>query len=828
MRFLIKAIIALLSCAFITSAIGQPAQHHQLRFYHGHLAFSDDISNADFSAGLTLEGWFKVDENTVIDTLLAFGEINSGLGQLYNSSHSLGSQDGVHLRSKVIIEIADGTRETVTDASDIPIPIGVWTHLALSYNNQLNRVYIDGQLVGESQAMGNLAELNGRFQIGHVYNQGFRGFAREIRIWNKGLSQVEIQQVSQSQVIASSANLVANWPLNKGFGQVEADQVAGAQLFLGESEQREVPGVEPSWALTNPYYLVNDTAVDDVEPLNQTEGKLGIVAAWGVGDFNQDGFQDFIYGGPESYTEINEVPYRIFLNDGTGVFNESTSEVIDGPIPHVQHAYSKFVVEDLNGDGLVDVFGAGHGLDDSYEGVGEPNVLLLSSATSGKLTWVTGNILGPPCVNTTPAYEGQTPCGEEDFGDPKIILYPDVSAIPVIPPIGWTHSLSHADIDNDGDIDIYVGNVAGALVQTSAYFLINDGEGRFTVDWQKAPERALNLSTASRSKLQSLLEDLDGDGFVDLTLTSGALKTNTDQGVDFGLSYIFWGDGTGVYDTTEYLEIATIAGFAKAPTPPLALDIDNDGDLDLVLGRTGPNYSGRYLQIFRNEGNRNFLEVTSLALPAQDTTGAPAISTHRLDFDSNGCDDILLSTEAYGFQSELVWISDCAGGFRALPNAVFGKLGFLIPIDAHGDGDLDFIVAQRKPAKNFGDNPFINILAFALLEKLRPLDMGNIFSKSEPLTGPATYSDPVLTIPVVAVESTYYRVGLTLYNLETLEFQVTTADLLIDPELDGQTVFDGSKLIIPEVVLGTSRYKVELTLSDIDTLMFVVSLAEEL
>ena len=825
MRFLIKAIIALLSCAFITSAIGQPEQHHQLRFYHGIQAYSDDISNADFSAGLTLEGWFKVDDSSVIDTFLAFGEISpSNSSQLYNSSHSLGSQDGVHLRSKVIIEIADGTRETATVASNIPIPIGVWTHLALSYNNQLNRVYIDGQLVGESQAMGNLAELNGRFQISHVYNQGFRGFAREIRIWNKGLSQVEIQQVSQSQVIASSTNLVANWRLNKGFGQVEADQVAGAQLFLGESEQKEVPGVEPSWALTSPYYSVNDSSVDDVEPLIQSE-PIGIVNAWGVGDFNQDGFQDFIYGGPESYTQINEVPYRIFLNDGTGAFNESTSEVIDGPIPKAQHPSGRtLVVADLNGDGLDDVFAANSGLDSSLEGVGEHNTLLLSSATSGKLTWVTGNILGPPCVNTTPAYEGQTPCGEEDL----ITLYPDASAVAVIPPIGWSHSSSHADIDNDGDIDIYVGNVAGARVHTSSYFLINDGEGGFTVDWQKAPERALNLSNASRSKLATLLKDLDGDGFVDLTLTSDSLKTNTDQGVDFGLSYIFWGDGTGVYDTTEYLEIAPIAEFAKAPTPPLALDIDNDGDLDLVLGRTRDDYSGRYLQIIRNEGNRNFLDVTSLALPAQDTTGAPAISTHRLDFDSNGCDDILLSTDAYQFQSELVWISDCAGGFRALPNPVFGKLGFLIPIDAHGDGDLDFIVAQRKPAKNFGDNPFVNFNAFALLEKLRPLDMGNIFSKSEPLTGPATYSDPVLTIPVVAVESTYYRVGLTLYNLETLEFQVTTADLLIDPELDGQTVFDGSKLIIPEVVLGTSRYKVELTLSDIDTLMFVVSLAEEL
>ena len=277
-----KTIVALLSCVFITSAIGQPEQHHQLRFYHGAQAYSDDISNADFSAGLTLEGWFKVDENSVIDTFLAFGEISpSNSGQLYNSSHSLGSQDGVHLRSKVIIEIADGTRKTVSDGSDIPIPIGVWTHLALSYNNQLNRVYIDGQLVGESQAMGNLAELNGRFQISHLYNSGFRGFAREIRIWNKGLSQVEIQQVSQSQVIPSSTNLVANWRLNRGFGHVEADQVAGAQLFLGQSEQKETPGDEPSWALTSPYYFVNDTAVDDVEPLIQTEGKLGIVAALG-------------------------------------------------------------------------------------------------------------------------------------------------------------------------------------------------------------------------------------------------------------------------------------------------------------------------------------------------------------------------------------------------------------------------------------------------------------------------------------------------------------------------------------------------------------------
>ena len=106
--------------------------------------------------------------------------------------------------------------------------------------------------------------------------------------------------------------------------------------------------------------------------------------------------------------------------------------------------------------------------------------------------------------------------------------------------------------------------------------------------------------------------------------------------------------------------------------------------------------------------------------------------------------------------------------------------------------------------------------------------MANIFSESEPFIGPATFSDPILTIPVVAVESTYYRVRLTLTNLETLEFQVTAADLLIDPELEGQTVFDGSKLIIPEVVLGTSRYSVELTLSDIATLMFVVSMAEEL
>lgn len=695
-----------------TNVFSLPEQDFQLRFYNGKQAYSDDLIATNFSAGITLEGWFFFDLNSELGTIMKYGGIEDHLG------HSLEFFTGDDY-PKAYFYIQGANQLRGVD-STVPVVRGEWIHLAISYDNETMRFFTNGASSGESVLIGQLAEFGARFHIGHLYNDGFRGFAREIRVWNKGLSETEVLAVSQNRVSSNDAFLVANWRLNNGSDTVEYDEIANKRLFLGQLDILEAASLEPGWHLTNPFYVVKDDKVENIEAALET-APIGSVNAWGVGDFNHDGLQDFIYNGPESFTELQEVPFRIFVNDGSGSFTEETSNVFDGVMPKAQHPAGRaLVVADLNGDDFDDVFSANGGVD-SLGFPREKDTLLLSDSVTGKLQDRSDTLLGPPCTLTSPAFAGQRPCGEDgNF----TYLYPDRSAEFVVPVDGWGHSSSHADIDNDGDIDIYVGNIGLPGIHLAPYFLINDGEGQFTVDWQKSPDQALNLSFDQRAKTSSKLFDLDDDGFIDLVLGSGG---GNSEEPDADKSYVIWGDGSGNYTNRPYFEILPVTGFDLVPTSPLPIDIDNDGNMDLVLAHTSRSYTGRYLQVLKNQGGRIFFDITETALATQNIDGDWIHSITSIDFDSNGCDDILLSTDVQGqVQTDLIWLNDCRGAYIKLPNAVLGKLGFLIPIDAHGDGDLDFIVNQKK-IKDFGENPYGDINDFALLEKIRPIDIFEIF-----------------------------------------------------------------------------------------------------
>ena len=127
------------------------------------------------------------------------------------------------------------------------------------------------------------------------------------------------------------------------------------------------------------------------------------------------------------------------------------------------------------------------------------------------------------------------------------------------------------DMDNDGDLDAIVTYRLRAAVHPAKIFF-NDGLGRFTDSGQ-----VLGSFLAGRAAFG----DLNSDGYPDLLLTS------------FEKAGEIWlNDGTGHFKDTSY----RLQGQGAFHSPSMK-DLDNDGDLDIVIA----NYFGGRNEIWFNE-----------------------------------------------------------------------------------------------------------------------------------------------------------------------------------------------------------------------------------
>ena len=139
-----------------------------------------------------------------------------------------------------------------------------------------------------------------------------------------------------------------------------------------------------------------------------------------------------------------------------------------------------------------------------------------------------------------------------------------------------TGTVAPADVDGDGDTDLFVGGrVVAKAYGTAAQsaLLINDGRGRFTDatgEWAPKLARVGMVSSAAWA-------DLDGDGRPDLAL-AGEWMAPT----------VFRNNGRALAEAGGGLGDARGWWTALA-----AADLDGDGDVDLALGNLGLNSSVR-------------------------------------------------------------------------------------------------------------------------------------------------------------------------------------------------------------------------------------------
>ena len=253
----------------------------------------------------------------------------------------------------------------------------------------------------------------------------------------------------------------------------------------------------------------------------------------------------------------------------------------------------------------------------------------------------------------------------------------------------YSHSAAIADINGDGNPDIYVGNIYSAG-QVPPYLLLGDG-GTSMIVSENLPIGVAPLSGATYTA--SLLLDVDNDGSPDLVLGSGG--DSRDE------SLILFNDGTG--DFSKRVAGRLPPGLFGTNTINLsfaAIDINGDGFTDLLVSQTQkvPFYLGGAIQVLVNDQHGGFIDETSTFLPtAVNLTGPWYQFLRVIDLNGDGVPDFY-AQGVFGSVPEsgsnvFAWVSDGSGHYVPVDGSVINNNNpfMVVFADLNLDGLPDLI-----------------------------------------------------------------------------------------------------------------------------------------
>jgi len=389
-------------------------------------------------------------------------------------------------------------------------------------------------------------------------------------------------------------------------------------------------------------------------------GIAGLELAGGVvaDDFDGDGFVDIVTSTSAPWGSL-----RMYRNNGDGSFSDRTAAArLD-----IQLGGLNVIGGDYDNDGDVDLLvlrGAWH----FNDGRMRNSLLRNDGAIFTDVTHAAGLAF--------PARPTQTAC--------------------------W------ADFDQDGDLDLYVGNEAWAPLELDfpSQLFRNNGDGTFT-------DVAVAAGvTNDRYAKGVTVGDYDNDGDMDLYVSN------------VGANRLFRNDG-GLRFTDVALELG-LEGPLQRSFAPWFFDYDNDGDLDLFVGAyegeledvardyMGEGYDGPPPALYRNEGNGRFTDVAvELGL---DRPWMP-MGANFGDLDNDGFLDLYLGTGNPNLKTLVPNVAlRNVGGRRFDDVTISTGLGHLqkghgiafADFDHDGDQDIYHQLGGFFPSDAFGNALFVN------------------------------------------------------------------------------------------------------------------------